>query len=72
LNLERVAEIAAREFFFNFALYVRDVCPGIYNWARKNLPRLVWSFREQSSSLGSEEDPSFESGSETSAGGDAA
>jgi hypothetical protein len=72
LNLERIAEIAAREFFFNFALCVRDVCPGIYNWARKNLPRLVWSFREQPSSLDSEEDPAFESGSETSAGGDAA
>ncbi|KAJ7924521.1 hypothetical protein B0H13DRAFT_1187386 [Mycena leptocephala] len=73
LDLERVAEIEARQFFFNFAICVRDVCPGIYKWARKDLPRLVWSFPEQPSSLDSEEeDPSFESGSETSAGGDAA
>ncbi|KAJ7277002.1 hypothetical protein C8J57DRAFT_1714160 [Mycena rebaudengoi] len=74
LDLERVAEIEARRFFFNFAICVRDVYPGIYKWARKHLPRLVWSFPKQPSSVDSEEgeDLSFESGSEASDGGDAA
>ncbi|KAF8216849.1 hypothetical protein K438DRAFT_1953740 [Mycena galopus ATCC 62051] len=71
LDLERVAEIKAREFFIKFATCVRDVYPGIYDWARKDLPRLVWSFREQPGSL-EEEHPSSQSGSETSAGGNAA
>jgi hypothetical protein len=37
LDLERVAEIEARRCFFNFAICVRDVYPGIYKWARKDL-----------------------------------
>ncbi|KAJ7807291.1 hypothetical protein B0H14DRAFT_3764867 [Mycena olivaceomarginata] len=66
LNLERVAEIAAGEFFFNFRpLACETSAPAFTTGLEKDLPRLVWSFREQSSSLGSEEDPSFESGSET-------
>ncbi|KAJ7758530.1 hypothetical protein DFH07DRAFT_1060394 [Mycena maculata] len=34
----------ARSFFYKFVFCVHDVDDDIYNWAEKNLPRLVWSF----------------------------
>ncbi|KAJ7227636.1 hypothetical protein C8J57DRAFT_1252354 [Mycena rebaudengoi] len=42
-TLKRLAKVDARRFFNAFINCVWDDYPGIYDWARQNLPSIVWS-----------------------------
>ncbi|KAJ7293874.1 hypothetical protein C8J57DRAFT_1553446 [Mycena rebaudengoi] len=43
-TLKRLAKVNARRLFNVFKNCARDDYPGIYDWARQNLPSIVWSY----------------------------
>ncbi|KAJ7939874.1 hypothetical protein B0H13DRAFT_2299919 [Mycena leptocephala] len=55
-TLERLAMVDAKRFFDAFQNCVRDDYPGIHDWARQNLPLIVWNYDYDPSFPDSEED----------------
>jgi len=53
---ERLAIMDAKRFFDTFQSCVSDDYPGIHDWARQNLPLIVWNYDYDPSFPDSEED----------------
>jgi hypothetical protein len=55
-TLERLAMVDAKRFFDAFQSCVSDEYPGIHDWAKQNLPLIVWNYDYDPSFPDPEED----------------